>query len=186
LEHQFNLAEGIFLDKGKVEDAMEMYQEMHKWDQSIRVAEQRNHPELDNLKRNYFQWLIESGQEERAAELKEEDGDYVSAINLYLKGGLPSRAASLLITHELQSNNELTEKIANSLYKSGLYERAGSLYELMGRNEKALDSYKNGNNFRAAVELCRSVFPAEVVKLEEVIIKFNVEMGRLFSISKTS
>jgi intraflagellar transport protein 172 len=170
LDRQFNLAENIYLERGKIEEAMEMYQEMHKWDLSIRVAEQKNHPELDNLQRNYFQWLVDSGQEERAGELKEEEGDYISAVSLYLKGGLPARAATLLVSNELQSNFELTEKIANALYKSSLFERAGSLFELMGRNEKALDSYKNGNNFRAAIELCRAVFPAEVVNLEEVVI----------------
>ena len=48
---------------------MEMYQEMHKWDRSIKIAEIKNHPELDTLKRNYFQWLIESGQEGKAGVL---------------------------------------------------------------------------------------------------------------------
>jgi len=64
-----------------------MYQEMHQWDKSIKVAEIKNHPELSTLKKNYFRWLIDSGQEEKAGELKEEDGDYVGAVSLYLKGG---------------------------------------------------------------------------------------------------
>jgi pentatricopeptide repeat protein len=87
LDKQFKLAESIYLDQGKVEDAMEMYQEMHKWSQSIKVAEAKNHPDLDNLRRNYFQWLIDSGQEDKAGELKEEEGDHIAAINLFLKGG---------------------------------------------------------------------------------------------------
>jgi phage terminase Nu1 subunit (DNA packaging protein) len=44
---------------------------MHKWDQSIKVAEMRNHPDLDHLKKNYYQWLTDSGQEEEAGKWKE-------------------------------------------------------------------------------------------------------------------
>ena len=43
-----------------------MYQELHKWDKSIKIAEVKNHPELETLKRNYLQWLIDSGQEGKA------------------------------------------------------------------------------------------------------------------------
>lgn len=167
LNRQFDVAEQIYLEKGKVEEAMEMYQEMHKWDLSIKVAEMKNHPEIHNLKKNYFQWLVDSGQEDRAALLKEEDGDYVSAINLYLRGGLAAKGASLLLQHELQNNFELTERVAGSLFKTGLYEKAGELYEKLGSTDRSLDAYRKGKCFRAAVELCRATNPAEVVLLEE-------------------
>ena len=54
-------------------EAMEMYQELHKWDLAIKVAEVRNHPELHTLKTGYFQWLLESGQEGKAGELSDKD-----------------------------------------------------------------------------------------------------------------
>ena len=38
-------------------------------------------------------WLLETGQEEKAGIVKESQGDYLGAISLYLKGGLPARAA---------------------------------------------------------------------------------------------
>ncbi|KAH9246952.1 hypothetical protein BASA81_015465 [Batrachochytrium salamandrivorans] len=167
LDKQFSAAESIYLEQGRVEEAMEMYQEIHKWDMSIRVAEANNHPELDLLKRNYFQWLVESGQEEKAGILKEEEGDMLSAISLYLKAGMPGRSASVLLKENLSTNFELTERIASSLYNTGLYEKAGNLYERLGSNERALEAYRRGKAFRAAIELCRVVFPAEVVTLEE-------------------
>lgn len=52
--------------QGKIDDAMKMYQELHKWNLSVKVAEARNHPDLENLKRNYMQWLTDSGQEDKA------------------------------------------------------------------------------------------------------------------------
>ncbi|KAJ3290304.1 hypothetical protein HK104_006864 [Borealophlyctis nickersoniae] len=167
LDKQFKLAESIYLDQGKLEDAMQMYQEMHKRNLSIKVAESKNHPELETLKRNYFGWLVESGQEDKAGELKEEEGDAIAAINLYLKGGMPARASHLLTQSNLTTNLELTERVAEALHKAGLYEKAGELYEKLGSNERALNAYKKGKAFRAAVELSRAVYPQEVVKLEE-------------------
>jgi intraflagellar transport protein 172 len=148
---------------------MDMYQDLHKWESSIRIAEQKNHPDIANLKQNYFQWLIDSGQEEKAGELKEEEGDFVSAINLYLKGGFPARAANVLTSERLTNNFELTERVASSLLKNSLYEKSGWLFEQIGRKDAALDAYQKGNCFRAAVELSRTSFPERVVKLEEVL-----------------
>ena len=39
LEKHFKLAESIYLDQGQVDRAMEMYQELHKWDESLAIAE---------------------------------------------------------------------------------------------------------------------------------------------------
>ncbi|KAJ3030518.1 hypothetical protein HK097_005620, partial [Rhizophlyctis rosea] len=81
---------------------------------------------------------------------------------------MPARAAQILNQQGLTGNIELTERIAESLYKAGFYEKAGDLYEKMGSNERALSAYKKGKAFRAAVELARAVYPQEVVKLEEM------------------
>jgi len=167
LDKQFKLAENIYLDQNRVEEAMQMYQEMHQWDKSIKVAEIKNHPELATLKKNYFRWLIDSGQEEKAGELKEEDGDYVGAVALYLKGGMPGRASYILKQQGLTSNMELTERVAAALFNSGLYEKAGELYEKLGNNERAFNAYRKGKAFRAAVEISRTAFPQEVINLEE-------------------
>ena len=62
----------------------------------------QGHPELDNLRRNYYQWLMDTGQEEKAGEVKERDGDHMAAINLYMKAGLPARAARLATSREVR------------------------------------------------------------------------------------
>ena len=73
-----------------------MYQELHKWDESIKIAEKKNHPDAKAFKENYYQWLLETNQEAKAAEVKEKEGDYQTAISLYLKGGLPAKAANVV------------------------------------------------------------------------------------------
>jgi hypothetical protein len=44
---------------------------------------------------SHCRWLLDTGQEEKAGLVKEREGDYLGAIALYLKGGLPARAAQV-------------------------------------------------------------------------------------------
>uniref|UniRef100_A0A8C9HWM4 Intraflagellar transport protein 172 homolog n=1 Tax=Piliocolobus tephrosceles TaxID=591936 RepID=A0A8C9HWM4_9PRIM len=168
LEKNYKLAEMIFLEQNAVEEAMGMYQELHRWEECIAVAEAKGHPALEKLRRSYYQWLMDTQQEERAGELQESQGDGLAAISLYLKAGLPAKAARLVLTREeLLANTELVEDITAALIKGELYERAGDLFERIHNPQKALECYRKGNAFMKAVELARLAFPVEVVKLEE-------------------
>lgn len=170
LRKDFKQAEMIYIQQNQVTAAMAMYQDLHRWEDTISVAESRGHPETENLKRSFYQYLLDTRQEERAAELKEKQGDYIAATNLYLKGGLPGRAAALSMGRGLigaPGNEELMERIATALYSAGQYERAGEFLEKLGQDERALDSYLKGAAYRRAVTLARGSFPDRVVKLEE-------------------
>ena len=39
MEKNFKLAESIYLEQNHIDEVMEMYQELHKWDEAINVAE---------------------------------------------------------------------------------------------------------------------------------------------------
>ncbi|XP_069461553.1 intraflagellar transport protein 172 homolog isoform X2 [Ambystoma mexicanum] len=180
LDKNYKLAEMIFLEQNAVVEAMEMYQELHMWDDCIAVAEAKNHPELENLKRSYYQWLTESQQEEKAGEVREQEGDYVTAVNLYLKAGLPAKAARLAMSRdELMVDTDIVSRITASLIKGEFYERAGDLFEKIRNSRRALECYCKGNAFRKAVELARVAFPAEVVKLEESWGDYLVQQKQL-------
>ncbi|XP_021109553.1 intraflagellar transport protein 172 homolog [Heterocephalus glaber] len=168
LEKNYKLAEMIFLEQNAVEEAMNMYQELHRWDECIAVAEAKGHPALEKLRRDYYQWLMDTQQEERAGELQESQGDGLAAISLYLKAGLPAKAARLVLTREeLLATTELVEHITTALIQGDLHERAGDLFEKIRNPQRALECYCKGNAFMKAVELARSAFPMEVVRLEE-------------------
>lgn len=88
------------------------------------LGEQQSHPELNSLRENYHQWLTETGQDERAGEVKERQGDFQGAINLYLRAGLPAKAARLTISRpEICNSTETVSRIAASLIKGEFYER---------------------------------------------------------------
>ncbi|KAM6180361.1 LOW QUALITY PROTEIN: intraflagellar transport protein 172 homolog [Erethizon dorsatum] len=166
LEKNYKLAEMIFLEQNAVEEAMNMYQGLHHWDECIAVAEAKGHPALEKLRQDYYQWLMDTQQEERAGELQESQGDGLAAISLYLKAGLPAKAARLVLTREeLLANTELVEHITTAL-KGELHERAGDLFEKIRNPQRALECYCKGNAFMKAVELALA-FPMEVVRLEE-------------------
>ena len=42
---------------------------------------------------------METGQEEKAAELKKNEGDFLNAVHLYLSGGLPAKAANVVYNY---------------------------------------------------------------------------------------
>ncbi|XP_073712376.1 intraflagellar transport protein 172 homolog [Misgurnus anguillicaudatus] len=180
LDKNFKLAEMYYMEQNAVDEVMEMYQELHMWDECIAVAETKGHPELDNLRRSYYAYLMETNQNEKAAEVKESEGDVAGAVNLYLKAGLPAKAAWLAMSRdELLSNHDIMSRITAALIKGEFYERAGDLFERIKNNQRALDCYRKGNAFKKAVDLARVTFPAEVVKLEETWGDYLVQQKQM-------
>ncbi|OQS01442.1 intraflagellar transport protein [Achlya hypogyna] len=168
LKNDYRSAEHILLSQGQVDEAIEMYQLLQKWEDAIRVAETRNHASLDTMKRQYAEYLLSSRQEEKAAVLKVKEGDFAAAVHLYLKGGLPAKAANLLNERNLgRDHRALLESVADALYASGMFEKAGDQFEKMEEEDRALAAYIKANAYRKAVDLSRRVFPDRVMKLEE-------------------
>ncbi|CAE7192073.1 IFT172, partial [Symbiodinium pilosum] len=167
LAKQFQRAEAILLDHNELDEALAMYQELHKYNESIQLAERKNHPKLVHLKNYYLQWLLSTQQEEKAGELQEIDGDYVRAIELYLRGGMAAKAASVVQRHNANYSQELLQKIVAGLQASGMHDRAGGLYERMGLIQPAMDAYRRGHAYRQAIELAKHSQPGLVVALEE-------------------
>ena len=160
-------AEIELLNQGKVDECIEMYEKLYKRDVAIRVAEQCRHPDAAEMRRAHYQYLLESNQEEAAAALKDREGDFVTAINLYLKGGLPGKAANVIINNDIQQPVQLLETVATALTRAGMHDRAGDFFERLNELQRALESFIRGHAFRKAVDLARRSFPARVVELQE-------------------
>lgn len=167
LNKQFKLAEAIYMEQGKPEEAMTMYQELHRMDLSLKIAEAIYHPDLAVLTQNYYDWLLNSGQEDKAAEYQVEGGKLHDAINLYMKAQMPSKAYQVFLQLPGRLDSDLCNSIAAALSNTGLYEKAGDLHLKCGQKKEAFDSYKKGKLFRQAVELARTIDPAQVIILEE-------------------
>ena len=62
------------MEKDEVDKAIELYQEIHKWEDSLRIAEKMRPNDYQELKEKYFNWLLETDQKEKAAEILEKEG----------------------------------------------------------------------------------------------------------------
>ncbi|MEW5300130.1 MAG: hypothetical protein WDW38_002966 [Sanguina aurantia] len=167
LGKQWHVAESLLLAQGKVNEAIQMYQDAQRWEDAIRVAEGSHHPDTEGIKSRYYKYLLESGQEEKAGAVKEREEDWMGAISLYLKGGLPARAAQVVMGVNLSWDNALLDSILSALAKAGLYERAGELLEHLGRSPEALTSFRRGHAYRKAIDLARREFQGSVIQIEE-------------------
>ncbi|ORC89482.1 intraflagellar transport protein 172 [Trypanosoma theileri] len=167
LNKEYKRAEQLFLENGKIEEDMAMWEEMNRFDESISVAEARGWPDLANKRAHYYNWLMETGQYEKAGEQKEHDGKYIDAINLYLRGGTPARAANVVSVHNLKPESQLLEAIAAALFKAQVFEKAGDFFEKLKMDERAIQAYKKGHIYSRAVEFAKRAHPEQVTELEE-------------------
>ena len=167
LEKDLRLAEDELLAQGKVDECILMYQNLFKHDAAIRVAEQNRHSSAITMRQEYFQYLLDTNQEERAAQLKEKEGDFMQAINLYIKGGMPAKAADVIVSNDMNPNVQVLETVANALVRAGLHDIAGDFFDRLQESQKALDSYIRGRAYKKAVELARRSYPSKVVDLQE-------------------
>ena len=167
LQSDLKKAEGILLSHGAVDECITMYQSMHRWEDALSVAESRGWPGLRALRKEYYDYLSDTQQEELAGSVKEKEGDYAAALALYLKGGFAVKAADLILAQGMHSDHALCDRVATALLNGRAYEKAGEFLFELGRHKQALDAYVKGQCYHRAVELARRDFPGQVVSLEE-------------------
>jgi intraflagellar transport protein 172 len=168
LDKQFNNAENLLLQNNLLDEAMEILNELQKWDESVKLAEKYNHPDIQGIKSQYYNWLLSNDQLDKAADLKEREGDFMTAINLYIQGGYPAKAANLVKSYDTgKFDNGTLENIIKSLNMVGIYEKSGELLELMGHYQRSLEAYQQAKCYSKAVEIARKYIPNRVERLEE-------------------
>lgn len=110
----------IYLEQGNIEEALQMYKDLRKWDDAIKLADRRGYYDVDNLLKEQMSFLLKSGQEEKAGQVLEARGDTDQAMTLYLKANQPTKAARLILKlPHLLHDDELLNRVINSLVKSG-------------------------------------------------------------------
>ena len=179
LKKELEMAEDVLIAHNKVDDAILMYEDLLLFNEALEVAERRNHPEAEDKRRKFYQYLLDSKQEEAAALMKEREGEHVQAINLYLQAGMPGKAARVIADNNINQPSNLLESVAIALEDSDMYEKAGDFYERMGQKQRALEGFIKGHAFRKAVELARKHFPNQVVSLEESWGDYLVSVSQL-------
>ncbi|CAK9199445.1 unnamed protein product [Sphagnum troendelagicum] len=170
LQHEWKIAKTLLLntEHDQVDHTIQMYIECHRWQEAIVVANSQNHPDVESLQKRHYEWLLQTGQEKEAGQIKNVEGDVLGAITLFLKGGLPWLAADCVNNNSSYVlKNDNLEIIADSLLQAKMYEKAGVFLERLGKYDKAKEAYQHGHAYNRGIELARRHFPSEVVVLEE-------------------
>ncbi|KRY41446.1 Intraflagellar transport protein -like protein [Trichinella spiralis] len=182
MQHDFGKVANIYLEHNAIKEAVELFTSLYKWEEAIQLAESNGYPELENLKQQYFDYLINTGQLEEAAKIKLNEKQYEYAIELYLKSGSPQSALKIILHNKfLLENDAIVQTVAVALIKREMYEQAGYLFENTKDTNRALECYRKSNTFDRAVELCRMIKPEEVVILEEQWGDYLVKLNQNYS-----
>lgn len=168
LNNDLVTAENIYLEQGNIEGALDMYKTLHRWEDAVRLAERRGYEKLNDLKENHMKFLTRAGQNDKAGQILEDQGEYGQAISLYLKSNRPVRAANLINrNHDLLENDTLVTTVVKKLIRSELFEPAAEIYDKLNKTDIALECYRKGKVWAKAVELARVISPEKVTALEE-------------------
>ncbi|CAH1372030.1 unnamed protein product [Tenebrio molitor] len=168
LNGDLNTAENIFLEQGDIESALDMYKKLHKWDEALRLAEQRGYDKLKELQEEHMSLLLQTGQYEKVGQVLEKEGKFEQALNMYIKSHKLVRVPSLLLKNsELLSDHTLVATVLKNLIKHEMFEAAAEIYEKLDKPDLAMECYRKGKVWNKAVDLAREVSPDKVVNLEE-------------------
>lgn len=117
----FRTAEMIYIEQGNIEHALQIYKDLRKWDDAIKLADRRGYSDIEALLKEQMSFLMENNQEEKAGQVLESRGDTGQAMTLYLKANRPTKAARLLLKlPHLLHDEELLNRVIASLIKSGM------------------------------------------------------------------
>ncbi|CAH1397619.1 unnamed protein product [Nezara viridula] len=168
LNKDLKTAEAIYLEQNRLDKALDMYKDLHKWEEALMLAERSGFSKFKELKGEYVTWLLSTGQQEKAGQVKQEDGQLLEAVELYMSAGLPATAARLVISQpDMLEDQALMKRLTTALVNSELYLQAGQVFEAAGDNQRAMHCYRQASAFATALHLARVVAPQEVVSLEE-------------------
>ncbi|XP_050517357.1 intraflagellar transport protein 172 homolog [Diabrotica virgifera virgifera] len=163
-----NTAENIYLEQGNIEKALDMYKKLHKWDEALRLADQRSYEHVKELKEEHMSLLMQSGQYEKVGQVLENEGKSEEALNMYLKSNKLLRIPNLLSKYpQLLNDHSVIGGVLKSLIKQELYEPAAEIYEKLDKPDLAMECFRKGKVWNKAVDLARTVSPEKVVQLEE-------------------
>lgn len=171
LDKQFLSAESLLLNNKLVSEAISIFNEIHRFEESVKIAEKYNIPEYKEIQTKYYNWLIENELFDKAAEVKIKERNFMDAIKLYIQGDLYIKASNLITRERLATGVEshIIDFLVTSMIEIGVYEKAAELLEYTKEYEKAIELYIRANCFSKALEMSKSFLNKEKnKKIEEL------------------
>jgi len=178
LQSNFKQAEYCLIEHDQLDAAIEMYRSMHMWNELLDLAELRCPTKAPQIRDEYFQHLLETGQYQVAARLKARRGEISEAVDLCLQGDKPQLAADILLNGGDNVNPQILTHVADALSKRNKFNMEGHDYERLDRPSDALEAYRRGHSYYRALELAKAANPEGVVAIEKEWADYLVSQGQ--------
>ena len=168
ISKEFVEAERILLSHNKIDEAINMYENMMMFQDAIRITKLYKQDCIGVKQDSYCKWLMENGYEEKAAIINCINGDNICAINICLDAGLPGKAANIVFEKNIVQPKNVLEDVARALHDSDMFSESGAVYERLGQTEKAVSLYLESRSFRAAINLASAKLPSKVIEIKHL------------------
>ncbi|KAG8430928.1 hypothetical protein GDO86_019734, partial [Hymenochirus boettgeri] len=148
LEKNYKLAEMIYLEQNDVNEAMEMYQALHMWDDCIAVAEAKLAVKCMQPEDVSVLYITQAREQEK-------EGKYKEAERLYITVDEPDLAITMYKKHKMYEDMiRLVAKYHRDLL-ADTHLHLGKELEADGRHREAEYHYLEGNDWKATVNMYR-------------------------------
>jgi intraflagellar transport protein 172 len=135
LKKKFDEAKKLLLDNNLIQEAIDIFKEIHKYLDAIEIGEQYKLPESELMKKEYLDWLEANEMYDEIANIKIKEGSFIEAVKYYIKGDMQVKAVNLIIKYRIKIDNNTLTYLMNSINELGLNDIAKKLTIFMKENQ---------------------------------------------------
>ena len=135
LKKKFDEAKKLLLDNNLIQEAIDIFKEIHKYLEAIEIGEQYKLPESELMKKEYLNWLEANEMYDEIANIKIKEGSFIEAVKYYIKGDMQVKAVNLIIKYRIKIDNNTLTYLMNSINELGLNDIAKKLSIFMDENQ---------------------------------------------------
>ena len=132
---KFDEAKKLLLDNNLIQEAIDIFKEIHKYLDAIEIGEQYKLPESELMKKEYLNWLEANEMYDEIANIKIKEGSFIEAVKYYIKGDMQVKAVNLIIKYRIKIDNNTLTYLMNSINELGLNDIAKKLSIFMNENQ---------------------------------------------------
>ena len=135
IKKKFDEAKKLLLDNNLIQEAIDIFKEIHKYLDAIEIAEQYKLPESELMKKEYLDWLVANEMYDEIAKIKIKEGSFIEAVKNYIQGDMQLKAVNLIIKYRIKIDNNTITYLMNSINELGLTDVAKKLSNYINENQ---------------------------------------------------
>ena len=131
IKKKFDEAKNLLLDNNLIQEAIDVFKEIHKYLDAIEIAEKYKLPESELMKKEYLNWLVANEMYDEIAKIKIKEGAFIEAVKNYIQGDMQLKAVNLIIKYRIKIDNNTMAYLINSINELGLNDVSKKLTNFM-------------------------------------------------------